>query len=349
MKISIGSKIIDGPWGGGNLFVKNFKNYLEDKNHEVINHLLDDDIDVILFTDPRKKRLSSSTFNDKDIAKYKNILNKNVLVVQRINECDERKGTKGVNEFYLQSTKVSDHVVFVSTWLQQLYLNLGLIGKKTSVILSGSNEKIFNNADLDDETKPEKIKLVTHHWSSNKFKGLEFYQTIDRLISTEKWQNKIEFTYIGNISEEFKFENTTILEPMEDFEIANELKKHHIYLTGSINEPSGNHHIEAAQCGLPILYLDSGGMPEYCDGYGVKFTGAEDFEIKLEEIILNYPSLRDNMKNYNLNSSKMSEEYLDLFEKMRKDIKNNEKKSNKSIFRKKSFILSQKLRNKINL
>ena len=57
MKISIGSKIIDGPWGGGNLFVKNFKNYLEDKNHEVINHLLDDDIDVILFTDPRKEKI----------------------------------------------------------------------------------------------------------------------------------------------------------------------------------------------------------------------------------------------------------------------------------------------------
>ena len=48
------------------------------------------------------------------------------------------------------------------------------------------------------------------------------------------------------------------------------------------------------------------------------------------------------MKNYNLNSSKMSEEYLDLFEKMRKDIKNNEKKSNKSIFRKKSFIFISK-------
>ena len=47
MKISIGSKIIDGPWGGGNLFVKNLKKYLVNKNHEVIDHLLDDDIDII--------------------------------------------------------------------------------------------------------------------------------------------------------------------------------------------------------------------------------------------------------------------------------------------------------------
>ena len=44
-------------------------------------------------------------------------------------------------------------------------------------------------------------------------------------------------------------------------ELADELKKHHIYVTASVNEPSGNHHIEAAQCGLPILYLDSGGIP----------------------------------------------------------------------------------------
>ena len=28
MKVSIGSKIIDGPWGGGNLFVKNLSEFL---------------------------------------------------------------------------------------------------------------------------------------------------------------------------------------------------------------------------------------------------------------------------------------------------------------------------------
>ena len=41
MKISIGSKIIDGPFGGGNEFLKNFINYLENSGHTVINHLND--------------------------------------------------------------------------------------------------------------------------------------------------------------------------------------------------------------------------------------------------------------------------------------------------------------------
>ena len=37
---------------------------------------------------------------------------------------------------------------------------------------------------------------------------------------------------------------------------------------------------------LPILYFDSGGIPEYCNGFGVSFN--DDFENRLTEIIKNY-------------------------------------------------------------
>ena len=46
MKISIGTEIIDGPFGGGNEFLKNLINYLDQQGHKVINHLNDNDIDV---------------------------------------------------------------------------------------------------------------------------------------------------------------------------------------------------------------------------------------------------------------------------------------------------------------
>ena len=48
MKVSIGSKIVLGPWGGGNLFAINLTNYLLDKGHEVIYNLTDSDIDLII-------------------------------------------------------------------------------------------------------------------------------------------------------------------------------------------------------------------------------------------------------------------------------------------------------------
>ena len=67
----------------------------------------------------------------------------------------------------------------------------------------------------------------------------------------------------------------------------------------------GNHHIEGAQCGLPVLYINSGGIPEYCDGYGVMFE-KNNFEEKLNELANNYLDYYEAMKSYELDSEKMN-------------------------------------------
>ena len=85
MKISFGSEIVTGPWGGGNLFLINLKNYLTSNGHQVVFGLDDKDVDIILFTDPRTGRGSTSLISSKDIKKYKRHINKNVKVIQRIN------------------------------------------------------------------------------------------------------------------------------------------------------------------------------------------------------------------------------------------------------------------------
>ena len=61
MKISIGSHIIEGPWGGGNLFIINLSNYLIKEGHTVVYDLIDKDIDLILLTDPRGKTFFNLT------------------------------------------------------------------------------------------------------------------------------------------------------------------------------------------------------------------------------------------------------------------------------------------------
>ena len=310
MKISIGSKIVEGPWGGGNLFVKNITSFLKNNGHEVTYDLSDADIDLILLTDPRSRKESSSTFNHIDIEKYKKYVNKNVAVVQRINECDERKNTSGTNDIYLAASNTADHVIFVSTWLKNLYVNLGMEDSKSSVILAGSNTDIFNNSDSALLTN-QKVKIVTHHWSSHLNKGFKIYDQLDKMLLMDAWKERIEFTYIGNPSPDYKLSNSKFIKPLAGKELAAELKRHHLYITASINEPSGNHHIEAAQCGLPILYLESGGIPEYCQGFGVSFTN--DFEKRLDYIIKNYKKFKADMENYPFNSEKMCEEFLEKF------------------------------------
>ena len=344
MKISIGSKIVEGPWGGGNLFAINLSNYLLKKGHEVIYDLSEPDIDLILLTDPRSRRESSSTFNHIEIKKYVEYVNPKAVVVQRINECDERKNTDNINEFYLNASKVADHVVFVSKWLESIYISCGMDASKTSVIYAGANSNIFNSSNFKPNINNGKFEIVTHHWSSHENKGFNIYKKIDNMLTDPNWKDKIGFTYIGNISPKFNLKNTLLIEPLAGTKLANEIKKRHIYVTGSINEPSGNHHIEAAQCGLPVMYIPSGGIPEYCENFGVGFQ-EENFENRLEYLINNYETYQKKLKNYPFNSDKMCSEFYELFNNLIL-IKDVQRVNNKISFLGKFYLKKNKLAKK---
>ena len=63
------------------------------------------------------------------------------------------------------------------------------------------------------------------------------------------------------------------------------------------------------------MYIDSGGIPEYCNNFGLKFD-SKNFESKLEEIYENYDFYYENMKNYPFNSEKMCDNYFQLFKEL---------------------------------
>lgn len=314
MKISIGTNIKDGPWGGGNLFAINLANYLRNEGHTIINNLMDDDIDIILLTEPRKTS-ESSAFTHLDVNNYLKYVNNQALVVHRINECDERKDTDFVNKYLIDVNKSADFTVFVSTWLMELFEKQGLNTMNKKVILAGANEKIFNHSDFTPWNGAEKLKIVTHHWGANWNKGFDVYQKIDNMLSEKYWNEKIEFTYIGNVPKDFLFKNSNKVDPLSGLELANKIKQSHIYITASIFEPSGNHHIEAAQCSLPIMYINSGGIPEYCKDFGIMFD-LTTLEEKILYALMNYKKYQKNMSNYPFNASKMSKEYLCEFDKL---------------------------------
>ena len=320
MKISVGTNIKEGPWGGGNLFAKNLIEYLTNKNHEVINHLLDDDIDLILITEPRRTS-ESSAFTHLDVIDYIKYVKSDTLIVHRINECDERKGTNFVNKYLIGANNIADQTIFVSSWLMRLYLDQGLNDKNNKVILAGANNKIFNKEGFSGWDKKTKFKIVTHHWGANWNKGFDVYSKLDDFLTSEEWSDKIDFTYIGNLPKNFEFKNAKFVPPLSGKALANELKKNQLYITASVNEPSGNHHIEGAQCGLPILYINSGGIPEYCSDYGIEFN-IKNLEIKLNEMMEKYYTYVKKLENYRFNSINMSKEYEELFVHMFKNKEN---------------------------
>lgn len=314
MKISIGTSIKEGPWGGGNLFAINLRNFLTSEGHKVITTLDDEDIDIILITEPRKTS-ESSAFTHMDVKNYLNLVNPQALVMHRINECDERKNTNFVNKYLIEANKIADYTVFVSTWLKNLYTKQGISQKNNHVILAGANKEIFHSKGRSVWEYGDKLKIVTHHWGANWNKGFETYSQIDTLLEHDYWKNKIEFTYIGNLPKNFTFKNAKHVAPLSGQNLAREIKKNHLYITGSLNEPSGNHHIEGSQCGLPVMFIDSGGVKEYCQNFGIEFTN-HNLEEKIEHILKNYKKFSVNMNNYPYNSNLMGKDFLNLFLEM---------------------------------
>ena len=71
-------------------------------------------------------------------------------------------------------------------------------------------------------------------------------------------------------------------------------------------------------CGLPIIYRESGALPEYCENYGVSFN-ERNFIPALKEIMNNYKEYKKRVSKYPNNSIKMSNEYLNLFEDLLKN------------------------------
>ena len=172
-----------------------------------------------------------------------------------------------MNFFLKLANYFADHTVFISSWLKSL--DIYNKNNSSTVILNGADETIFNDFHNIEWNKIEKLRLVTHHWSGNKMKGFDIYEKIDNMISSEKWNDKIEFTYIGNLPKNFKFKNINNILPMHGSKLSRELSKHHVYVTASSNEPAGMHHIEGILCGLPIVYKNSGAIPEYCKEFGI--------------------------------------------------------------------------------
>ena len=328
LKISINVEYKEGPWGGGNLFIANLKNYLESQGNEVIFNLFASDIDIILIIDPRMLSENVS-YSVKEIKFYKSHINKNCKVVHRINECDERKNTTGLNDFYIKNNLVADYTIFVSNWLKNVYLKSGYSSTNYDVIMSGANNEVFNNSDRAIWNQKDPLRIITHHWGNDLNKGFDVYCYLDRKIQ-EKYKDEIIFTYIGNLNNDIHFNSTIVHEPKFGEELASLIKENHVYLTASINEPSGNHHIEGAQCGLPILYRNSGGMPEFTKGYGIGFKGMDDFFESLDLLKIEYLNLFNKMENYPYNSSSMCKDYLNLFKSLNTLPQNTEKFNNKT-------------------
>jgi glycosyltransferase involved in cell wall biosynthesis len=79
-----------------------------------------------------------------------------------------------------------------------------------------------------------------------------------------------------------------MLAPLRSKSLAKLLHQHDIYIAASRYDPCSNALIEALACGLPAIYLKSGGHPEIVGEAGFGFSVKEDILGLLDRLVREY-------------------------------------------------------------
>lgn len=287
------------PYGGGNQFLMALTKELKSRGIDVGSNTIGRNTKTIMFNSfefdkPRLERLWR---------KY------HPRMIQRL------AGPIGVyrgmeitidKEIWEWNKQFADATIFISDFSYKKYVELGLAGKEPHTILNASDPSIFNR---NGRTLPpdgaRKIKLIATAWSDNPKKGGPFLAWLDQNLDHSKY----ELTFVGRTKAEFK--GAKVMEPVPSEKLAEILKQHDIYVAPSQDDPCSNALVEALTCGLPAVFLRSGGHPELVKEGGEGFSTNEEALLAIDKVAANYRDYQDKISNPTL--KEVADEYLKVF------------------------------------
>jgi glycosyltransferase involved in cell wall biosynthesis len=267
--VAINMRATSGPWGGSSTFVAQLRAFLRARGYRVTCRL-GPEVDAIVLIDPRED-LQLKAFGMAEIIAHKQ-RHPRVRVIHRINECDQRKGTNFMDAFLAEANAHADYTVFIAEWLREYHAARWFDTRRPhEVIYNGADCAIFHPIGQHPWQPGETLRVVTHHWSDNPLKGFDVYEEVDRLIDAGKLPG-FELRVIGRWPARIQWKSARTAPPLAGRALAAALRECHLYLTATRWEPCGMHHVEGAQCGLPLLYHeDGGGVVEAGLKYGLGF------------------------------------------------------------------------------
>lgn len=252
LTVHIAYEFTDGPWGGGNQFLKALRAELRSKGIYQNNI---DEADIII--------VNSFHFNSRTALRkmLKNKLRdrRRPYVIHRLDgPFSIVRGKRDMTDkAVLQLNKlVADGTVFQTHWIKQNLEVKSLTGRNRYEVIGNAPD---NNIFFPSEKSPStsgKIRLITTSWSKAENKGFDTLTWLDKNLDWQKYSMK----FIGNSP--VSFQNIAHISPLESASLARELRKSHIFISPARNEPCSNSLLEALHCGLPALVYNGGGSPE---------------------------------------------------------------------------------------
>jgi hypothetical protein len=263
----------EGPWGGGNQFLKALRGELERRGlHEPDPEWAD-----AVLTAGWQGLFAAARVALRQPTKpiVLRIDGPVGLVRGRDREIDE--------VIYRFDRLVASATVFQSEWSRDANLAAGMAPREHTTIVNAPDPEIFSTDGKLPFSRDRKVRLIATSWSSNPRKGFDLYSWLDSNLDFDRY----EMSFIGNSPTQFT--NIRSVPPLDSMRLGEELKRHDIYITGSKKDPCSNSLLEALHCGLPAVALRDGGHPELVGNGGMTFDDFPEVPGLLDEIVAGYP------------------------------------------------------------
>lgn len=183
----------------------------------------------------------------------------------------------------------------------EMYRSIGVELVEPRVIHNGTDPEIFNPIGRVAFDRSRKTRLIAAAWSDNPRKGGPVLKWLDEHLDFDRWS----LTFVGNTTE--RFEHVEHVRPVPPRELADLFRGSDIFVTATENDAYSNALVEALCCGLPAVYLRSGGSHEAVKEAGLGFDEPEEIPALLDRLVDEYedrqarislPSLADVTNEY---------------------------------------------------
>ncbi len=286
------------PYGGGNTFLLALEQELRKLGKSVGRNRVGQNTKAVLFNsynfDFEKLKGLKERFSPRMVHRIDGPIS-----IYRGENSDIDRKISGMNN------ELADATVFQSRYSLEKSAELGLTFKDSSIITNASDPAIFNRQGRASAPQNRKVKLIASSWSNNPKKGGPTLSWLDEHLDHTKY----ELTFVGRTRSQFK--NAKVMSALSSHELAETLKQSDIYIAPSQDDPCSNALIEALTCGLPAVFLKSGGHPELVGEGGEGFTGTEDLISAIEKIARNYEHYQSRIKV--LSIEEVAKKYLEVF------------------------------------
>lgn len=180
------------------------------------------------------------------------------------------------------NARLADATLAISHATVAMYREIGIELVEPTVVYNGCDHRTFNPAGREPFSRGRKTRLIGVSWSDNPHKGGPTYAWLEDQLD---W-SRFEFTFVGNTATPFR--RIRHIPPVRSHELASLLREHDVFVTATEHDAYSNALVEALSCGLPAVYLDSGGSAEAVKGAGLGYREREEIPGLIDRLVDEY-------------------------------------------------------------